>query len=248
MIMKLDFFIKLFAPPGCAGCGERFDIFENDNIEALCAECRAEWERAKMSFCQGCGRESVSCICKGKFLKDVKILSLLKFGERYAPDKFIYTLKRKNLPRLVDFAASELAKRLKNEEALMAADFSDSIITSVPRNLRTLRLYGFDHAAEIAGQTAELADIRYEKLLKRRLGGRPQKKLGEKKRLQNVKGRFELLPKVNSEGARVILVDDVMTTGATASECARVLRDGGASEIILLTLARTENKRKTKKK
>ena len=90
--------------------------------------------------------------------------------------------------------------------------------------------------------------IRYEKLLKRRFGGKPQKKLGEKKRLQNVKGRFELLSNVNIEGARIILVDDVMTTGATASECVKMLRGGGASEIILLTLARTENKRKTKKK
>jgi dihydrofolate synthase/folylpolyglutamate synthase len=62
------------------------------------------------------------------------------------------------------------------------------------------------------------------------------------------KGRFELLSNVNIEGARIILVDDVMTTGATASECVKMLRDGGASEIILLTLARTENKRKTKKK
>ena len=246
--MKLDFFLKLLAPPKCAGCGERFDIFENDNIEALCADCRSEWERAKMSFCQGCGRESVSCICKGKYLKDVKILSLLKFGERYSTDKFIYTLKRKNLPRLVNFAAEELAKRLRREGELMATDFSDAIITSVPRNIKTLRLYGFDHAEEMAWQTAELLDVRYENLLKRRFGGRPQKKLGEGKRLRNVKGRFELLGNVNIEGARIILVDDVVTTGATASECAKILRSGGASEIILLTLARTENKRKTKKK
>lgn len=246
MKLTVDFFKKLVAPPRCAGCGERFDIFENDNIEAFCDSCRTEWERAKMSICHGCGRESSSCICKGRFLKDVKILSLLKFGQRSSADRFIYLLKRKELPKLVDFAASELVKRIRREEELMATDFSDAVITSVPRNIKTLRLYGFDHAEVIAEQVAELMDVRYEKLLKRRFGGRPQKKMGEKKRLQNVKGRFRAISQTDINGARIILVDDVMTTGATASECVKVLKEQGASEVILLTLARTESKRKQK--
>lgn len=246
MIKMFEFFKKLVAPPRCAGCGERFDIFENDNIEALCDNCRTEWEREKMSVCHGCGRESSACICKGRFLKDVRILSLLKFGQRSSSDRFIYLLKRKNLPRLVNFAASELVKRLRNEEELMATDFSDAVITSVPRNIKTLRLYGFDHAEEIAWQVAELMDVPYEKLLKRRFGGRPQKKMSEKKRLQNVKGRFCAISPTYINGARIILVDDIMTTGATASECVKILRENGAAEVILLTLARTESKRKQK--
>ena len=244
--MVLDFLKKLVSPPKCAGCGERFDIFENNNIEALCDECRTEWERAKMSPCRGCGRESSACICKGRFLKDVRILSVLKFGERSTPDKLIYLLKRKDLARIVNFAAEELAKRLRRDEELMATDYSDAIITSVPRNIKTLRQYGFDHAEIVAEQVAELMEMRYERLLKRRLGGRPQKKMSEKKRLANVKGRFKGVDGTDISGARIILVDDVMTTGATASECVKILRSQGAADVILLTLARTESKRKQK--
>ena len=244
--MMLDFVKSLIAPPRCACCGERYDVFENDHIEALCSDCRVEWEKAKMTFCHGCGRESSSCICKGRFLKDVRILSIVKFGNNQRTDRFIYLLKRSDLPRIVNFAADELYKRLKKEESLMDVDYSDSIITNVPRKIKTRRLYGFDHAAVLAENVAELMDIRYEKLLKRRIGGRTQKKLDEKKRLSNVKGRFLGVPDIDIKGARVILVDDVMTTGATASECVKILRQNGASEVILLTLARTESKRKQK--
>ena len=89
-------------------------------------------------------------------------------------------------------------------------------------------------------------DLRYEKLLKRKLGGRPQKKMSEKKRLQNVKGRFKGVDGTDISGAKIILIDDVMTTGATASECVKILKSNGAAEVILLTLARTESKRKQK--
>jgi ComF family protein len=145
----------------------------------------------------------------------------------------------------VDFASNELYKRLRRDEELMGTDYSDFIITNVPRNLKTKNLYGFDHAAVLAESLAELMDVRYEKLLKRSLGGKPQKKLDESKRLENVKGRFRAA-NVDIRGARIVLIEDVMTTGATAAECARILKQGGATEIIFLTLARTASKRKQK--
>ena len=86
-------------------------------------------------------------------------------------------------------------------------------------------------------------EARYEALLGRRFGGRPQKNLTEGERIKNVKGRFFVHSEEPLAGKRIILVDDVMTTGATASECVNELRRNGASDVILITLARTENKR-----
>ena len=243
-----EFWMGLVAPPRCAGCGERFDIIEEDKVEAFCENCRSEWERAKISSCSGCGRESVSCICKGKYLKDTRILSMVKFGEKPCVDRLVYTLKHKNSGKCFDFAATELYKRLKSEEKLMTADFSEAIFTNVPRNHRTACIYGFDHAAILSEKVAELFGASYERLIKRKLGGRPQKKLGEKKRAKNVKGRFAYCAKESLLGRAVILVDDVMTTGATASECVKELRAHGASEIMLLTLARTNSKKSKRKK
>lgn len=243
-----DLLIKLIDPPRCAGCGERFDIIENDRIEAFCDKCRAEWEKAKISPCSGCGHESVACICGVKYLKDARILSVAKFGKVPCVDRLIYALKHKRVSRYFDFAASELYRRLKSEEKLAVTDLSDAIITNVPRNVRTRISYGFDHAEFLAERVAELMGASYESLLSRSRGGRPQKNLKESERRNNVKGRFFISTKESLAGRKIILVDDVMTTGATAAECISELRKSGASEILLLTLVRTENKKNVERR
>lgn len=244
----MNLFLRLAFPPRCAGCGERFDIFENDTIGAFCPTCRAAWEREKMSVCKGCGHESVSCDCVGRFLKDTRVLSLVKFGQKGCVDRLIYSLKRKRNDRFFDFASEELYKRLKSEEALMGADFSDAVITNVPRRIKTRREFGFDHAATLAEAVSELMGVDYSGLLKRRLGGKPQKKTGGARRFKNVKGRFAAISDASIEGKTVILIDDVMTTGATASECVRELKRVGAAEVILLTIARAESEKKQRRK
>lgn len=242
----IDFLIKLIDPPRCAGCGERFDVLENDRVDALCDKCRAEWEKSKLTICNGCGHENVACTCRGKYLKDTRILSVVKFGKKSCCDRLIYALKQRNVSRYFDFAADELYRRLRSEEKLMVLDLSDAIITNVPRNMKTRILYGFDHAEILAEKIADRMNAQYESLLKRVFGGRPQKKLKESERKKNVTGRFLLSSHESLVGRKIILVDDVITTGATASECVDQLRKGGAAEIILLTLARTDNKNKKK--
>jgi competence protein ComFC len=71
----------------------------------------------------------------------------------------------------------------------------------------------------------------------KRDGGRAQKELDYEERLRNLKGRFRLCSTAPPLIGLVVLLDDVFTTGATASECARVLKDGGATSVIVLTLA-----------
>lgn len=241
-----EFLIKLVAPPRCAGCGKRFDIVNQDRVGAFCDKCRTEWEKAKISVCEGCGHESAACICSGKYLKGTRILSVIKFGKVPCCDRLIYALKQRRVAKYFDFAADELCRRLREEEKLTVTDLSDAIITNVPRNERTRRTFGFDHAEILAESVAELMSARYESLLGRRFGGRPQKNLNESDRGKNVRGRFFVRSDEPIVGERIILVDDVMTTGATASECVNELRRCGASEVIVLTLARTENKKSKK--
>ena len=66
----------------------------------------------------------------------------------------------------------------------------------------------------------------------------PQTGLGRKKRIANIKNAFKLNPKVDIDSQRILLVDDVYTTGATVNECAKVLLQGGASRVDVITLAR----------
>ncbi len=73
--------------------------------------------------------------------------------------------------------------------------------------------------------------------LVRRKGGRPQVGLRPKERRRNIRGCFAVTSSKNVRGRKVLLVDDILTTGATAKECARVLKEAGAEEVRLLTLA-----------
>jgi ComF family protein len=241
-----EFLIRLVAPHRCAGCGKRFDIINDDRVGAFCDKCRAEWEKAKIAVCNGCGHESAACICEGKYLKNTRILSVVKFGKVPCCDRFIYALKQRRVSKYFEFAADELYRRLREEEKLTVTSFSDAIVTNVPRNTKTRKLFGFDHAEILAESVAELMETRYESLIGRSLGGRPQKNLNESDRRNNVKGRFFIRTNEPIVGEKIILVDDVMTTGATASECVNELRKCGAAEVIVLTLARTENKKSKK--
>ena len=243
-------FIKnLLAPPKCAGCGERLSIFDDSAEKAFCDNCRGAWEHAKRSVCKGCGLENVECICKIKGVKNARVLSLIKFGHSRECDRLIYTLKKRRNQRLFDFAADELYRRLSTEEKLTGIKLEDAIFTNVPRNTRSKNRYGFDHAQLLAASLSERTGGEYDKLILRKKGGRAQKKLGVEARKKNVKNRFVFNKKKNIEGKKVILVDDVLTTGATASECMSALRENGASEVILLVIARAGRKtRKTIKK
>ena len=77
-------------------------------------------------------------------------------------------------------------------------------------------------------------DLREPASLRKRQQGR----LGATARARNVRGAFALRPGRSIRGKRIVLIDDVLTTGATDEECARVLRRGGAEFVGVLTLAR----------
>lgn len=111
-------------------------------------------------------------------------------------------------------------------------------IVPVPLSMKRLRERGFNQSLLIARIVSKekgipmLIDI----LLKKKETP-PQIGLSAKERLSNLKGAFEV--KGNIEGMRLLLVDDVMTTGATVTECSKELMKAGAKEVIVLTLARS---------
>ncbi len=114
-----------------------------------------------------------------------------------------------------------------------------SLIVPVPLHPRRLRERGFNQsvvlAREIAGEHSISLDFT---ILKRMIYTEPQVNLDRKKRGSNVKGAFKIMDSEGVKGERVILIDDVYTTGSTVRECARVLIRSGVAEVAVLTLAR----------
>ncbi len=129
--------------------------------------------------------------------------------------------------------------------AALAAMGADDWILPMPLSAQRLQSRGFNQAWALAQALARQAGCRARpdaRLLLRVKDTRPQSQLKREARLANVKGAFmvEPLRAAALAGRRVVLVDDVMTSGASLSTAAQALRDAGAAHITAVVLARTE--------
>lgn len=113
-----------------------------------------------------------------------------------------------------------------------------NLITWVPLSSERLSERGYDQAMLIAMATAlDLGDVAVETLRKSTHTEPQSSKGGLSERKANISGAYELTDPELVEGKRILLIDDIVTTGATVSECARMLREGGAKEIYCASLA-----------
>jgi len=111
-------------------------------------------------------------------------------------------------------------------------------IVPVPVTGKTLRERGFNQTLLIAKFLSERLQIPLKMdILFKKKETPPQIGLGAKERAINLKNSFEVRDRLHR--TRLLLLDDVMTTGATARECARTLRKAGAEEVVVITLARS---------
>jgi ComF family protein len=101
---------------------------------------------------------------------------------------------------------------------------------------------GFNQADLLAREIGHKWGVPVRPVIRRRRATSPQAGLTNAKRRANVRGAFRVARGKPLQGMRVLLVDDVVTTGATASACARVLKRAGAAHVALLALARTDRR------
>ena len=113
------------------------------------------------------------------------------------------------------------------------------LIVPVPLHPTKRREREFNQAELMAGHLSDATKIPLNQhLLRRVVPTRTQTLLTRQQRTANVRGAFALRDGLRASGKRVILVDDVFTTGATTDACARVLRAGGVNEVCVWTVAR----------
>ncbi len=135
--------------------------------------------------------------------------------------------------------AGRLAEALlESRPARVLLDGSD-VLVPVPLHPRRLRERGYNQAALLARELGRRTGRPHgERVLVRRKDTAPQAGLSAAARRRNVAGAFAVRQKGFIAGRVVTLVDDVLTTGATAYACARALREAGAREVRLLSIAR----------
>ena len=140
----------------------------------------------------------------------------------------IYSLKRDNRADVLDFLSDELSLAIKNN---ISPEKTEYLITSVPRRQKAVRKYGIDHAELLAKSTAKKLDIPYVKLLKSTAKS-AQKKMHNEQRISNATFDYINNKVEDITGKRVIIIDDIVTTGASIGSSAMLIHALGAKEII----------------
>lgn len=229
--------------PKCGICGERMET----SGDGLCPVCRRALDHAQSSlYCADCGMEAKLCRCIPQLmlLSDCRSYRKVMF---YDPGKnpnivrrYLYALKRRHFLPQIKAAGRRLCEVAEELP-------QDALVTFAPRTHTAQRTYGYDQSKQIAKAFAKATGRRFLPLLRRRrfVYSGEQKKLGARARSANVKNAFSLVRKGKICGKTVILVDDVVTAGATMAACAALLYAAGACEVHCLSLAYTvKNKNK----
>jgi ComF family protein len=117
-------------------------------------------------------------------------------------------------------------------------------VVPVPIHWRRRWKRGFNQAAQLGKGIAARRGLRFAQLLARKRWTGSQTNLSDTDRRTNIAGAFRLSHRAENtvKGLRILLVDDVMTTGATAGACANILKRAGAKSVTLLTLARVDRR------
>lgn len=221
MLKKL---LNLFFVNKCAHCG-------NQTEGVLCKDCIRPVRILNFGLCQRCGKPVKSCVCKALDKTVIRVISAYKFEEP-AITSLIYKLKSKGNHRVVKFLSAAMLEKYKNEYSGVDFDF----VTYTPVSRAKLSQKGFDHAELLARQIANSLNLPLiHPTFKRRLMP-AQKFLSRLGRLNNAEKAFKLKSRQKVSGT-VLLIDDVTTSGATLSACAKLLCRAGADRVYCLTAA-----------
>jgi ComF family protein len=222
----LDFLFPRF----CVGCGKEGSF--------VCDSCQAELPRIQPPVCQKCGQplpgSSVQSLCSNCLNWEPAIDGIRSpFRFEGTIRKAVHEFKYRNLRA----AAGQLAGYLA--ECLRENNISYDVIVPVPLHPRRLRERGYNQSLLLAAELSKLTGFPVnDSCLARKIYNVPQAKTGSvEERRQNVIGIFSCVTE-DLHKKKVLLIDDVTTSGATLNACAATLKNGGAGAVWGLTLAR----------
>jgi competence protein ComFC len=226
----------LFYPPHCAGCG-----VEVGPREYLCGSCAASARRIAEPFCEKCsqpfdGAISGAFTCANCGERDYHFTcGVACFRSTGTVRDLIHRFKYNGELFLRHPLAGWLAATL--DDARVAREPFDFLVP-VPLHPARQREREFNQAEVLSRTLGERTGARVSCCLRRVRYTTTQTRLDREERMENLRNAFELGQNHDVRNQRILLVDDVLTTGSTLDECARVLRGAGAASVRAITVAR----------
>lgn len=205
------------------------------NGEKFCLSCQKDIAENDQSICLNCGRKTsvttVRCFsCSYDWHVDKARSAYLYDGNvSLAVKKFKYRNKR--------YLGDVFVEKLR--EIYLKNEFNADVITFVPVTKSQRFFRSYNHSEYLAKKLSLAVGVECLELLKKIKDTDNQFRLSKDERRKNLKGSFEATKNVDLNGKRILIVDDVLTTGATSDEIARILKKRGAKSVYLLTVAST---------
>ena len=244
--------LDLLYPRVCQGCAAPLaaDVPRQGQAAWFCAGCCGQLTQVQAPYCCVCGEPYDGAMTEAFVCKNC-------VGRRIAFDYAVSGYKAEGPLRemilhykygrdlslragLADMLQTALA-----DPRLAAEDLTQWLLVPVPLHFTRQYWRGFNQSWELCRMLSKETGIPAAQILRRSAKTRSQTRLHRKKRLQNLKRAFSLrrsmpwrrLPVL--KGRKILLVDDVLTTGATAHECAKVLKqEAGVEKVVVITVAR----------
>lgn len=243
--------VNLLLPPGCAFCDA--DLEPRDGKPLFCETCVKRLAPDTWQICLGCGTladepsaATQSADAEG-LLPPASCLRCWKqpyWFDGVVPlghyrDDLREAVLRMKRP-IGDHLAAAMGELLARRRGAQLAAFETDVVVSIPMHWWRRMLRGTNSPEILASCVSRHLGVPFEpKMLNRRNNTRPQEGLSATKRFENVRGAFRLGRGYDIKGARVLLIDDIMTTGATCSEASKVLKKAGAEKVFVAVAART---------
>ncbi len=240
--------LDLVYPRHCEICQKSLESERQGAARWLCNECLDKLPRIEAPFCKICG-EPYEGSMTGEFqcgnCADLKLHFEFAVSTCRARDAVRLLVHRFKYQRRLDLRgvlASLLAEVL-DDPRLAVLDRTMWTLVPVPLHHARERERQFNQAWELCRELSRSTGFPALKGLRRVRPTTAQASLSRHQRIENLRGAFAMdrsvLKKNALRGGSVLLVDDVLTTGSTTSECARILRrEGGVEKVVVITVAR----------
>ena len=225
-LLFLKDFLDLIFPRNCPQCGKSLFDFE----PCLCTVCQGSLPVANFHL-RPYDNELTSKV-RG-LMRVNRAMAFLRFSKKGNSQKLLHQLKYRNKPEI----GEEMGRLYGLSLALQGYQDEWDVIVPVPLHPMKQKRRGYNQSEAFGKGLSKALSIKLENLLERKKFTETQTKKSRIQRLDNVDEVFDLRAGENIEGLRILLVDDVITTGATLCACANVLLGYGAKHVDLATIA-----------